>query len=849
MKLRDLFRRRTDVPDPPVPAAARHPDWPTMRPVQRVVSSPDLITAPDRFTDGLVSWRNPSQGGTLGHYVTPDAPAGVSDGLATASPRGELPAPARPRWWPQPPAVQRRVPTSMPAPEAPPPEAPPISSDDPAPTPLPAVPVYPLTGHTLVSAAGVEPPAPRLVLPAVQRHAAEPEASQAPVADPDVPGGESPPEAPLPSVVAARTEPLPDASADSWPGSRPDLPATRRLGLGAPLQRVPDAGGGPWADSAPMQRHVEVEVEPTDVAPLVSDSSPMTSVAASSIPSAAVDTAPHPDPGPVWSPSAEPTTATPLPTVATPTGAEPSPVQRQTETEAEPRDVAPLVSDTPPMASVVTPSAAVPPAEPATGSRSTGPSPSPQSVQRAVDTPLQPGTGPMRSPSPEPTAATPLLTTATPTGAEPSPVQRQTETEAEVEPLDVAPLVSDSPPIASVAGSPTPSGPVVTPPPASPLVATPSTKPAAGSGSAGPSSSAWSPSRSTVPGLAVQRTIDTPRQPGPRPVWSPSAEVTAATPLPAAAAPTGAGPSTAQRQAEAEPMEVAPLVSGSPPMASVVIPSAVTPSTDAAAGSRSAGPSPSAGSSTRSSEPGLPVQRAVDTPSQRESTDISTPTIALPLPDLDHADARRTVSYDSMAPPVMGLVGDRPIEPVVTGYAAAPAAEQTRGPAVQRRSTAEGQGRTAYVSGPAVLAATAVQRSIDGSANPPAQWPPGALAVGRSSPGVGQQALPTQPVQFAAAAPVAAESNPPELSTELVVQRADDEAAAATGPPTPPTATGAPTATGPAAGTPPASPIGSTSPTEVDTLVRRLYDPIVRRLKAELQLDRERAGHSLDLRH
>jgi hypothetical protein len=44
-------------------------------------------------------------------------------------------------------------------------------------------------------------------------------------------------------------------------------------------------------------------------------------------------------------------------------------------------------------------------------------------------------------------------------------------------------------------------------------------------------------------------------------------------------------------------------------------------------------------------------------------------------------------------------------------------------------------------------------------------------------------------------------------------------------------------------------PTGSSSPIEVDNLVRRLYEPIVRRLKAELQLDRERAGRSLDLWH
>ncbi|WP_063041012.1 hypothetical protein [Nocardia pseudovaccinii] len=38
-----------------------------------------------------------------------------------------------------------------------------------------------------------------------------------------------------------------------------------------------------------------------------------------------------------------------------------------------------------------------------------------------------------------------------------------------------------------------------------------------------------------------------------------------------------------------------------------------------------------------------------------------------------------------------------------------------------------------------------------------------------------------------------------------------------------------------------------TSPTDIDALVARLYDPIVRKLKAELRLDRERAGTALDL--
>ncbi len=39
------------------------------------------------------------------------------------------------------------------------------------------------------------------------------------------------------------------------------------------------------------------------------------------------------------------------------------------------------------------------------------------------------------------------------------------------------------------------------------------------------------------------------------------------------------------------------------------------------------------------------------------------------------------------------------------------------------------------------------------------------------------------------------------------------------------------------------------SPTEIDALVRKLYEPIVRKLKAEMRLDRERAGYGLDLAH
>jgi hypothetical protein len=90
-------------------------------------------------------------------------------------------------------------------------------------------------------------------------------------------------------------------------------------------------------------------------------------------------------------------------------------------------------------------------------------------------------------------------------------------------------------------------------------------------------------------------------------------------------------------------------------------------------------------------------------------------------------------------------------------------------------------------------------------------------------------------------APVAEPAEPVVVSraveAEPVAEPVDPEPAA-------PVAPGSP-----AAAVPPAPATGaSTAATEVDALVGRIYDPLVRRLKAELRLERERAGHVLDLR-
>ncbi|MGK8501080.1 hypothetical protein [Nocardia asiatica] len=61
---------------------------------------------------------------------------------------------------------------------------------------------------------------------------------------------------------------------------------------------------------------------------------------------------------------------------------------------------------------------------------------------------------------------------------------------------------------------------------------------------------------------------------------------------------------------------------------------------------------------------------------------------------------------------------------------------------------------------------------------------------------------------------------------------------------TPPSTSEAPQSS--AASAPPSAAAG-VSPTDIDGLVDRLYEPIARKLKAELRLARERAGTALDL--
>ena len=118
------LRRRADRGNAPTPAAItspapptvpREPDWPHLSPVQRTLADPLTPVAPlDRFTSALATHQNPSFLSTLGHHVDPDGPGGLVTGLAVpragrpVSYAGTAELAVPPRQKPRP-AVQRRV--------------------------------------------------------------------------------------------------------------------------------------------------------------------------------------------------------------------------------------------------------------------------------------------------------------------------------------------------------------------------------------------------------------------------------------------------------------------------------------------------------------------------------------------------------------------------------------------------------------------------------------------------------------------------------------------------------------------------------------------------------------------
>ncbi|MER0245239.1 hypothetical protein AAHZ94_25285, partial [Streptomyces sp. HSW2009] len=82
-----------------------------MPPLQRTVGAAPLLTDPEPFHASLGTWQDTSLTSTLGHIVSPDAPAGLGHGLAEPSETGELSG-THPAATPDPPALPTTPPSA-----------------------------------------------------------------------------------------------------------------------------------------------------------------------------------------------------------------------------------------------------------------------------------------------------------------------------------------------------------------------------------------------------------------------------------------------------------------------------------------------------------------------------------------------------------------------------------------------------------------------------------------------------------------------------------------------------------------------------------------------------------------
>jgi len=214
------FQRKAEAPadsgSRPAPAPVIRRDWSGLPPIQRLIGAHPLTAPSDRFSDDLATHHDPSVSTEpMGHQVSAEAPAGIVLALARPTTRNDGPAMiSRPR-------VQRRAQSAIA-------ESGEWDGDEAAspamrPSPLPA-------GTPLAAVRGLPVVAPA---PVAQRLTAlSPDVEPMPV--------ESAPrrsrfEQPLDLSAASRAEPA-DAPV---PAPRLTLGQARRLGLGAPITRVP----------------------------------------------------------------------------------------------------------------------------------------------------------------------------------------------------------------------------------------------------------------------------------------------------------------------------------------------------------------------------------------------------------------------------------------------------------------------------------------------------------------------------------------------------------------------------------------------------------------------------------
>ena len=214
------FRPKVEAPAAdgprPVPAPVIRRDWVGLPPIQRIVGAHPLTAPTDRFRDDLTTHQDPSvSSDTMGHQVSAEAPPGLVLALARPTTRSDGPA-MIPR-----PRLQRSAAGAVV-------ESGEWDRDEAAPelarsTPLPA------SAHA-VAARELPVVAPE---PAVQRLISlPPDAAPTPVAPVAQRSAAAPSLLTTPSQGEVEMAPV--------PAQRLTLGQSRRMGLGAPIRRVPD---------------------------------------------------------------------------------------------------------------------------------------------------------------------------------------------------------------------------------------------------------------------------------------------------------------------------------------------------------------------------------------------------------------------------------------------------------------------------------------------------------------------------------------------------------------------------------------------------------------------------------
>ncbi|WP_157882074.1 hypothetical protein [Streptomyces rubellomurinus] len=774
----------------PVAREPRH-GWREV-PVQRLTfGAPSLVTDPTGFRGGLVSWQDPSFLGPLGHLVHAAAPGGTGYGLAEPVGVGPRAAAAS--------AAVQRVPdgTADVVPDRAPDVVAPLAGARPVPGGAPevVVPAAPRAAMTVV-ARSVELPVRTLpatpLRPVVQR------AGRPLPEEPDPVAAEPPAEAPAPVEP-----PAPDADAPSTSEAPAPLTAGERPLLGdrpmtssssAPPQRVAAPESPMVADPPPPRPRLGLGA-PLSSPPAVQRSagpvpSPPQNPRRAARVGAPIDAVPPTvqragQADPVGSPAASPPAADgsgPAPSGSR-AGEAVAPVQRSVSPSSE-EAVAPLLGDAPLV---------------------------PQAL-RSGDAPAAeagtPGTTPLPAPS-GPRA-----------GEVVAPVQRSVSPSSEEAAGPLAPLLGDAPlvpqalrtgdaPAEEEAGAP---GTTPLPPPSGSR---------AGEAVA-PVQRSVSPSSEEAAGPLAPLLGDAPLVPQAlRTGDAPAAENagapgTAALPPPAPAAPL---PLPVQRVTSMEPEFVGvvdPAVSAAPGAAAtgllgehgLELRSAPTPRATGAGEQ-----APAAGPATE-----LPVVPVAWAPPVHVEPTGEVRRQAWP------ASVQRSAAGGGAVHAPQPLTGrDRPALPLQglsAQYRTAVQAVPVPPSGVRQQAPVARPGGAPADAGTVAVAAGIAQRMPDGSVLFAPPSPPPGRRAGTELPIQRAESPPTFEPHAAPAAepPADPPAGPP-------VQRAESPPSSVT-PPHPP---------------PPVTPAEST-----DELVRRLIDPLGRLLRAELRLDRERAGRRFD---